>query len=143
MIVVSKSGNVSLLFIICTFCCFHRKVLLATVSMAASQPIQPPIHLHIKTMRPKQCDIAWYPPIQPANNQRKLGYNIRVFKDVYEEHRAIHDYSICTTQWTISNLRPQTYYVIHIHTLAQTAVNHNSWSRSSQPSIIKFCTAPS
>eukprot|EP01084_Bolivina_argentea_P295731 509235_1 len=103
-----------------------------------SEPLLPPIHLHITTIRPKECDISWSPPIELS--QYKLGYNIQVFKEEnHDDNKAMQDWSISNTTWKISNLEPKTYYAIHIHSLLKA---NNIWTKSEEPSIIKFWTAP-
>eukprot|EP01084_Bolivina_argentea_P132797 234344_1 len=97
----------------------------------------PPIHLHITTIQPKECDISWS-PIELS--QYKIGYNIQVFKEEkHDDNKAIQDWSISTTTWQIFNLKPKTYYAIYIYSLIKI---NNTWSKSEEPSIIKFWTAP-
>ncbi len=110
------------------------------VNKEINEPLLSPIHLHITTIRPKECDIRWQPPIHM--HQYKLGYNIKVFKEENKEDEktAIQDWSISNTTWKISNLEPRTYYSIQIRSLIKQ--NNNTWAESDEPSIIKFWTAP-
>ena len=105
------------------------------------QPIPPPIHLHVKILRPKECDIAWEKPIAFSKTKNKLGFNIRVFKEEYKEGTAIQDYSISTTNWNISNLEPHVFYIIHIYSMLRTNNRQNQWERSAQPAMLRFFTA--
>ena len=109
----------------------------AAAAPVHANSILPPIHAHVKILRPKECDIAWHHPIRMP--KQAWAYNIRVFKDDDSMADPIQDYSVHRLDWNISNLEPQGFYVVHIHLMVQSA---QGWVRSEQAATLRFTAAP-